>query len=129
MISLAWRPDPLSISKPSKEVNDLIIQLIELLENQNKYERAMPTTKTPLAKSNENSIKFLVTKIYSTNTANKDYFVCITQLNFEELKTYARAIEYSNAPQQAKAMEKEFDQLKKNKTWIIIPKSEIQLGN
>lgn len=89
----------------------------------------MPTTKALSAKSDEDPIKILATKIHSTNSADQDHFVYATQFDVEELETYARAMQCPNAPQWVKTMEEELDQLKKNETWILTPKSEIQPGH
>ncbi len=89
----------------------------------------MLTTKAPSAKSDEDRIKILATKIHSTNSADQDHFVYATQFEVEESETYARAMQCPNVPQWAKAIEEELDQLKKNETWILTPKSEIQPGH
>ena len=129
MSSSAQRLEPLPTSEPSREVNDLIVQPTELLDNWNEYERPMPTTEAPSAKSDEDLIEILATKIHSTNSADQDHFVYATQFDVEEPETYARAMQWPNAPHWAKAMEEELDQLKKNETWIVTPKSEIQPGH
>ena len=129
MASSTRRPEPPPTSEPSREVNNLIVQLTELLDNRNEYERPIPTTEALSAKNNEDLIKIFATKIHSTNSANQDHFVYVTQFDVEEPETYARAMQCPNAPKWAKAMEEKLDQLKKNETWILTPKSEIQLGH
>lgn len=71
----------------------------------------------------------LATKINSVNARDYDQFVCATQFDTEEPKTYARAIQGPNATQWAKAMKEELDQLHKNKIWELIPASEMKPGH
>ena len=106
MSSSARRPESLPTSEPSREVNDYIVQLTDLLDNRNKYERPMPTTKAPSAKSDEHPIKILESKIHSPNSSDQDHFVFATQFEVEEL-----------------------DQLKKNQTFILTQKSGFQPGH
>lgn len=89
-----------------------------------------PVRDIPSAESDEaDPIKIHATKIHSTNSPDQVHFVCATQFDVEEPETYPRAMQGPNAPQWAKAMEEELDQLNKNETWILTPKSEIQPGH
>ena len=99
MASSARRPESPPASELSREVNDLIVQLTELLNNWNKYERPMLTTKAPSAKSDEDPIKIFATKIHSTNFSDQVHFVFATQFEVEEPETYARAMQCPNASQ------------------------------
>ncbi len=100
-----------------------------MLDNWNEYERPMPTTEAPSAKNDEDPIEIFATKIHSINSDGQNHFVYATQFDVKVSETYARAMQCLNAPQWAKAMEEELDQLKKNETWILTPKSDIQPGH
>lgn len=88
MASSAWGPKPPPTREPSREVNELIVQLKELFKIWNEYDireaKALP--------SDEDPIKILATKIHSTNSPDQDHFICATQFDVEELKTYVRAM-------------------------------------
>lgn len=120
-------PETLLTLDLSLKVDNLIIQLTDILDNWDSCKglSAMPTP----ANNKTNPIKILVTKIHSANTSDQDYYVCSTQFDVEEPETYARAMQDLNASQWTQAMEEELDQLNKNETWILTPKSEIQPGH
>lgn len=71
-------------------------------------------------------IAILATTINSANASDHDQFACASQLDVKEPETYPRAMQGPNATQWAKAMEEELDQLRKNKTWELIPASEME---
>lgn len=77
----------------------------------------------------EDPIAILATTINAVNASNYDQFVCASQLDVEEPETYARAMQGPDATQWAKAMEEELDQLRKNKTWELIPASQMEPGH
>lgn len=74
-------------------------------------------------------IAILATTINSANASDHDQFACASQLDAEEPETYARAMQGPNATQWANAMEEELDQLRKTKTWELIPASEMEPGH
>ena len=71
----------------------------------------------------------LATKIHAANAGDLDQFVGSTQFDVEEPETYTRAMQGPNATEWARAMKEELDQLQKNDTWILVPRSEIEPGH
>ena len=77
----------------------------------------------------EDPLKILATRINLANAADQDQFVSSTQFDVEEPETYARAMQGPNAAEWAKAMEEELDQLRKNETWELVHKNDIEPGH
>ncbi len=71
----------------------------------------------------------MATKINSVNARNYEQFVFATQFDTKQPGTYTRAIQGPNTTKWAKAMAEELDQLHKNKTWTLIPASEMKPGH
>ncbi len=68
----------------------------------------------------------LATTIDLANVSDHDQFSFESKLDVEKPGTYTRAMQGPNATQWARAMEEELDQLRKNKTWKLIPVSKIE---
>lgn len=117
----------LPLIDPNPEVDELIIQLTQLLDNWDSCE-GPSATPTP-TNDDIDPIKILVTKIHSANAQDQDHYVCSTQLDVEEPESYARAMQCPNALLWAQAMEEKLDQLRKDETWVLVPKDEIQPGH
>lgn len=71
--------------------------------------------------------KTLAAKIIAEASAqDQDQFAYSTQLDIEEPETYNRAMSRSYSSQWSQAMREELDQLKKNNTWTLVNKRDIQ---
>ena len=119
------------------EVKRLIAQLAQLLDNWEEEVDVLAThtkdlqlseTIDPLIHAEDPAV-LLATKIHSANAGDLDHFVGSTQFDVEEPETYARAMQGPNSTEWARAMEEELDQLRKNDTWILVPRSEIEPGH
>ncbi len=100
------------------EVENLVLHLTKLLNGWDNDEKREIQEEDPIA--------ILATTINAVNTSNHDQFVCASQLDVEDPEIYARAMQGPDATQWAKAMEEELDQLCKNKTWELIPASQME---
>ena len=114
-----------------------IVQLIELLGNWEDDTKVLATQseKHHISKLIEDLLiyaedpsVFLAIKIHAANANDLDQFIGSTQFDIEELETYTRAMQGLNATKWAKAIKEKLDQLHKNNTWILLPKSEIEPG-
>ncbi len=71
-------------------------------------------------------LHILAISLHKANTTDPGDFVSTTYLDVEEPETYERAMSYSYAQQWAHAIQEEVDQLEKNKTWELVPMSEVK---
>ena len=114
----------------NSEIENLIIQLTNLLgawnEDDENIEVMTTQTGQETEPGHEDPLKILATRINSPNVADQDQFVCSTQFDVEEPETYVRAMQGRNGAKWAKAMEEELDQLRKNETWELVHKSDIE---
>lgn len=116
----------------------LIVQLTELLGNWEDDAKVLATrsedhhtselVKDPLIHAEDPSV-LLATRIHAANAGDLDQFVGSTQFDVEVPETYTRAMQGPNATEWAKAMKEELDQLHKNDTWILVPRSKIEPGH
>lgn len=100
------------------KVENLVLYLTKLLNGWDNDEKREIQEEDPIA--------ILATTINAVNTSNHDQFVCALQLDMEDPEAYAWAMQVPDATQWAKAMEEELDQLCKNKTWELIPASQME---
>ena len=71
----------------------------------------------------------LTSRLIQANAQSKGDYVLATQLDVEEPESYNRAMQCPHASQWAQAMKEEIDSLHENKTWVLIPKNEIESGH
>ncbi len=112
----------------TNDTEALVTLLAKLLDNDwekdhtpNDQENAPDTGLDPL--------HILVTSLYKANTTDPGDFVSTTHLNVEEPEIYERAMSCPYTQQWAHAMQEEVDQLEKNKTWELVPMSEVKAGH
>lgn len=77
----------------------------------------------------EDPYNVLTSKLLKANTTSPADYALATQLDVEEPESYNRAMQCPHAPQWAQAMREELDSLHENKTWILIPKDEMESGH
>lgn len=71
----------------------------------------------------------LDTKVHPANVDDLGQFVDSTQFDIEKPEIYTRVIQGPNATEWAKAIKEGLDQLRKNNTWVLVPRSEIEPGH
>ena len=71
----------------------------------------------------------LTSRLIQANAQSKGDYVLATQLDVEEPESYNRAMQCPHASQWAQAMKEEIDSLHENKTWVLIPKNEMESGH
>lgn len=118
------------------EVERLIVQLTELLGNWEDDAKVLATrsedhhtselVKDPLIHAEDPSV-LLATRIHAANAGDLDHFVGSTQFDVEEPERHTQG--QCRDQTWAKAMKEELDQLHKNDTWILVPRSEIEPGH
>lgn len=125
--------NPPPIPQRNADVEKLVVPLTTLLSNWDKDASILATQtenqlEEPDSDQAENPLVLLATRLSSANAGDLDQFVCSTQFDMKEPETYTRAMQSAHATW-ARAIEEELDQLHKNKTWILVPKEEIEPGH
>lgn len=107
------------------------MQLIQYLNKDWEEEKRISTFLTSINQVNTtlDSLYIFTTSFYKANSIDSNDFVISTQLDVEELETYERAMSCFHAQKWFYAIQKDIDQLKKNKTRELILMSEIEDGH
>ena len=77
----------------------------------------------------EDPYKILALKLLKENAKDTSQFAYATHLDVEESESYNRAMQCPHAAQWSRAMEEELVSLHENKTWVLIPKEEMESGH
>lgn len=132
------KPTPKAKAKttppPSSEDTDSFITLLaKLLNNDWEQEQKISAFLTSIddnvPDTSLDPLHILATSLHKANSTDLGDFVFSTQLDVEEPETYEQAISCPYAQQWAHAIQEEVDQLEKNKTWDLVPMSEVKTGH
>lgn len=130
------KPTPKATTSTPPDPNDtdaLITLLAKLLnddwEQEEKISAFLTSIDDDAPDTSLDPLHILATSLQKVNSTDPGDFVFSTQLDVEEPETYERAMSCSHAQQWAHAIQEEIDQLEKNKTWDLVPMSEVKAGH
>lgn len=116
----------------NSEIENLIVQLTSLLEAWDEDDEDISVNLTQTEEQEPghgDPLKILAIRINLANATDQDQFVCSAQFDVEERETYARAMQGPNSTEWAKAMEEELDQLRRNETWDLVHRNNVEPGH